>query len=76
MQQHGPNVWVVRRGARFSIKLEGLGVHLVPPIPQRLATTIARLLARANQSELIIQNRRGQIRGRDSHGFDTHPPKG
>lgn len=72
----GPNVWVVRRGPRFSIKEEGKTAFLIPPVAQRTAITIARFLARANGSELIIQNRSGRIRARDSHGNDPHPPRG
>jgi hypothetical protein len=72
----GPNVWVVRRGPRFSVIEEGTGVHLVPSVSQRLAVTIARLIARANKSELIVQGRRGRIRLRDSHGRDPFPQRG
>jgi hypothetical protein len=76
MKRHGPNVWVVRHGTHFSIRLERHAVHLVPPISQRLAMSIARLLARANRSELIVQSRSGTIRMRDSHGFDSRRRKG
>ena len=72
----GPNVWVVRRGPRFSITEEGTRRYLVPPITQRLAITIARLIARANRSELIVQSRSTRIRSRDSHGSDPFPPRG
>ncbi|HEX8944981.1 MAG TPA: DUF2188 domain-containing protein [Gemmatimonadaceae bacterium] len=75
-QRLGPNVWVVRRGPRFSVIEEGTGNYIVPPVPQRLAVTIARLIARANKSELIVQGRRGRIRLRDSHGVDPFPPRG
>ena len=71
MPGKGPNVWVVRRGTGFSIKEEGLSAHLVLPISQRRAISIARLLARANRSELIVQGAKGRIRARDSHGFDS-----
>jgi len=76
MPKHGPNVWVVRRGRRFSIKEEGGESCLTPPIPQWLAIILARKLAKANRSELIVQDRQGRIRARDSHGSDPHPPKG
>jgi hypothetical protein len=74
--KRGPNVWVVHRGGRFSIKQQGSRDYIVPPISQRLAITIARLIARANGSELIVQGGRGRIRMRDSHGADPFPPKG
>jgi len=75
-QRLGPNVWVVRHGARFSVIEERTGVYIVPPIPQRLAVTIGRLIARANRSELIVQAHNGRIRLRDSHGVDPFPPRG
>jgi hypothetical protein len=74
--KRGPNIWVVRRRAGFSIKEEGSRRYLIPPLPQRLATIIARLIARVNRSELIVQGEDGRIRARDSHGADPHPPKG
>jgi hypothetical protein len=74
--KQGPNVWVVHRGGRFSIKEEGSRGYLIPPVPQRLAIGIARVIARANRSELIVQGERGRIRLRDSHGADPYPPKG
>ncbi len=63
----GPNVWVVRYGPRFSVTEEGTRLYLVPPIPQRAAIVLARAIARANGSALIVQSRRGCIRFRD-HG--------
>ena len=74
--KHGPNVWVVRHGDRFSVKEEGASAYLIPPVKQRAAIVIARAVARANKSELIIQGRSGRIRRRDSHGFDPFPPRG
>jgi len=74
--KQGPNVWVVRHGNRYSVKEEGVPVYLVPPVTQRLAIHIARWISRANRSELIVQNRRGRIRARDSHGSDHFPPRG
>jgi hypothetical protein len=71
MTRLGPNVWVVRHGARFSVTEEGSGIHLVPPVTQRAAIGIARDVARANRSELIVQGRSGRIRFRDSHGADS-----
>ncbi len=76
MPKHGPNVWVVRSGAGFSITEEGTRVHLVPPVKQRCAIAIARCIAVANRSGLIVQSRSTRIRFRDSHGSDTFPAKG
>jgi hypothetical protein len=62
LPRHGPNVWVVRFGRRFSVTEEGTRIHLVPPIPQRAAIVLARAIARANRSGLIVQSRKGRIR--------------
>ncbi len=74
--RHGPNVWVIRRGGGFSITEERSGRWLIPAVPQRTAIVIARSIARANRSELIVQGRSGRIRFRDSHGSDPFPPRG
>lgn len=74
--RRGRNVWVVRFKQRFSIREEGCRRHLIPPVTQRTAVAIARLLARANRSELIVQGRSGRILFRDSHGPDPFPPRG
>lgn len=76
MPKHGPNVWVVRRGARFSLRLEGQPRYIIPQVTQYTAIAVGRLLAQANRSELIVQGRTGRIRARDSHGFDRFPPRG
>jgi hypothetical protein len=76
MTKSGPNVWVVRHGGAYSIKEEGVASYVLPPVTQRQAMAIARLIARANRSELIIQGRHGRIVRRDSHGSDPFPPRG
>ena len=43
---------------------------------QAAAITRGRVVARNQQSELLIHGRDGRIRERDSHGRDPHPPKG
>ena len=72
----GPNIWVVRHEGRFSVKEAGLRTLLLPPVSQRVAIKVARALAMANGSELIVQDRQGRIRLRDSHGADPYPPRG
>jgi Uncharacterized protein conserved in bacteria (DUF2188) len=76
MPKHGPNVWVVRRRGAFTVREEGIPFYLTQPIPQRNAIAIARLIARANHSELIVQDHLGRIRARDSHGLDSPYKKG
>ena len=75
-RKQGPNVWVIRYRGRYSVKEERSACRLTPAVPQRVAIAIARLVARANRSELIIQGEDGRIRARDSHGADPYPPKG
>ncbi len=41
-----------------------------------IARQIARQIAFNQRSELVIHGRNGQIREKDSHGFDAFPPKG
>ena len=74
--KHGPNVWVVCKDGRFSIKEEGRGGMLIDPTSQRDAIAIGRRLAKEKRSELIIQGKNGRIRAKDSHGFDSFPPRG
>jgi hypothetical protein len=74
--KRGPNVWVIRYRGKYSVKEERRPGYLVPPVPQRIAIGVGRLIARINGSELIIQGEQGRIRARDSHGADSHPPKG
>jgi hypothetical protein len=76
MPKHGPNVWVVSKGGRFTIKEEGRKYPLIRPSSQRTAIRIGRILAAANESELIIQGTNGRIRAKDSHGSDEFPPRG
>ena len=74
--KRGPNVWVIRYRGKYSVKEEGRPGYLVPAVPQRIAIGVARLIARINGSELIIQGEQGRIRARDSHGADAFPPRG
>jgi hypothetical protein len=74
--KHGPNVWVVGRGGRYTIKEEGSKKVVAKSDTQKNAIRVGRLLAKANRSELIIQARDGRIRQKDSHGFDKFPPRG
>lgn len=43
---------------------------------QAEAISIAREIAKNQQSELLIHGRNGQIRARDSYGNDPYPPEG
>jgi hypothetical protein len=74
--KHGPDVWVVCRRGRFTIDVKGRGKNIILPRSQREAVKIARGIAQANNSELIVQGTNGRIRAKDSHGFDSFPPRG
>ena len=76
MKKRGPNVWVVCAGGRFTVKEEGRSTRLLAPATQREAIRAARQRAKRNRSELIIQGKDGRIRAKDSHGFDSFPPRG
>lgn len=43
---------------------------------QSEAVNVARPIAQANRSELVIHDRDNLIRDKDSHGRDAYPPKG
>ena len=76
MPKRGRNIWVVRKGKKYSVKEEGARRTIITPVSQRDAIAIARRIAKANNSELVIQNASGRIRAKDSHGFDAYPPRG
>lgn len=72
----GPNVWVVRHGRHFSVLEERSAHCLLPSVFQHTAIPIARCMARANRSELIVQGRHGRIRFRNSYGPDPRQTRG
>ncbi len=59
----GPNVWVVHRGGRFSIREEGNPAYLIGAMTRKLAIPIARLVARAYGSQALLEPAPGR-RGR------------
>ena len=71
-----PNVWVVPRRQKWAVHFEGQKCPVVEGLAQDAAERIARTIAREFGTELLIDNRQGQIRRRDSHGNDPFPPKG
>ena len=59
--------WAVRRtGAERATKIFET---------QQQAVTLARTLAKKENSELYIHGKDGTIRARDSYSNDPHPPK-
>ena len=71
----GKNQWVVPHGKDWAVRGEGNSRATVVTPTQREAIDTGREIARNQESELIIQNRHGQIRDKDSHGHDPCPPK-
>ena len=43
---------------------------------QKEAIQAATVIAKNQQSEVVIHKQNGQIRDKNSHGNDPHPPKG
>lgn len=43
---------------------------------QKEAINIARSIAQNNHSEVVIHNKQGRIREKNSYGNDPYPPKG
>lgn len=70
------NQWVVPKGKEWAVRGEGNERVTSTHRTQAEAVNAAREIARNQRSEVLIQNRQGQIRERNSYGNDPHPPKG
>jgi len=70
------NIWVARHSSGWAVRLEGDSNPIFIYNTQGRAIGQGLTLARNRQCELIIQNRRAQIREKNSYGNDPHPPKG
>jgi len=68
------NQWVVKHGEDWAIRGEGNKKITKITNTQKEAIGIAKEIAKNNKSELIIQNRQGKIRSKDSYGNDNCPP--
>ena len=60
----------------WQVKGAGNSRATVRTSTQKEAIKIARGIAKNQQSELVVHNRSGQIRAKDSFGNDPYPPKG
>ena len=69
------NVHVVPREGQWAVKKEGnqraTSIHRT----QSNAIDTAREAAKAEKSELVIHDRNGQIRNKNSYGNDPFPPR-
>ena len=71
-----PNVHVVPRDTGWAVVREGAERDSSHHPTQADAIDAGRNTAQQEGVELLIHGRNGQIRARDSHGNDPHPPKG
>ena len=72
----GKNQHVLPHGYDWQVKGEGNSKATVVTDTQKEAISIAREIARNQNSELIIHGADGRIREKDSHGNDPYPPRG
>ena len=70
------NQHVVPLGNGWAVKAEGAGRATEITSKQSDAISVARDIAKNNNSELIVHGKDGKIRERNSYGNDPHPPKG
>ncbi len=70
------NQHVVPHGNQWAIRGEGNERLTLITDTQSEAINAARGIAENQQSELLIHNRHGQIRERNSYGNDPYPPAG
>jgi hypothetical protein len=72
----GKNQHVVPHDRGWAVKSAGASRAASVHERQGQAIDAARASAKGQHSELVIHNRHGQIRARDSYGNDPNPPKG
>ena len=72
----GKNVWVTgNRSKGFRVKTEGAS-RAAGNFPTQIeAIEVAKEMAKARASELVIQNTHGRIRSKDSYGPDPAETK-
>lgn len=72
----GKNQHVVRREDGWAVRGEGNSRDTSHHNTQEQARQAARDIAINQRSEVVIHDRHGQIRDKDSYGNDPNPPKG
>ena len=72
----GRNQYVAPRGDKWIAKGEGNKRATRVVDTQKEAISIARQIAKNQQSELTIRGVDGKIRDKRSYGNDPYPPKG
>lgn len=71
----GKNQWVVPYGEKWAVRGEGNSRISSSHRTQEAALNVARRIAKAEKSELVIKGRNGKIRDKDSFGNDPCPPR-
>ncbi len=72
----GKNQHVVKRPDGWAVRGEGNSRDTSHHRTQEEARQHAREIAINQRSEVVIHDRQGLIRGKDSYGNDQYPPKG
>jgi hypothetical protein len=68
------NQHVVRREDGWAVRGEGNSRDTSHHRTQTQAIDSARVIARNQRSEVVIHDRQGRMRDRDSYGNDPNPP--
>ncbi|MGF0054799.1 DUF2188 domain-containing protein [Peptoniphilaceae bacterium SGI.097] len=71
----GKNQHVTPKGSQWQVKGAGNSKATKIFSTQQKAKVFAKEIAKNQHSELIVHNRQGQIRSKDSFGNDPCPPK-
>lgn len=71
-----PNQHVVRRDDEWAVRGEGNDRDTSRHDTQQQAIDAAREIAQNQRSEVVIHDREGKFRERNSYGNDPFPPKG
>ncbi len=71
----GKEQHVVPNGDEWSVKGAGNSKATSNHSTQRDAIDAARSIARRQQAEVVIHDRHGKIRDKDSYGSDPFPPR-
>ena len=66
----GKNVYVVVHDTKWGVRLEGDSELTSVHDTQKQAEDAARILAKREKSELLVQGENGQFRSKDSFGND------
>ena len=71
----GKNQHVVKTNGGWGVRGEGNSRLTSVHRTKNAAESVARKIARHQQSEVVIHGRNGQIQDKDSYGEDPCPPK-